>query len=167
MKSSYVIQLQCVERRADRRSLNRTSTLRSVDGRPVNVHLEDLSVTGFKISADFELAPGETVAIGLAGVGVRSAQVIWAADGKAGCAFDQPLSSLELRETEEARTVIEGAFSSRLQPVPLMDQDARAADPARPRLRARTRIAIVAIASLASWALFLAIGMMIWSLFRS
>ncbi len=162
MKSPYIIPMQRLPRRSDRHAVNRASTLRSDNGKPVDVLLENMSLTGFKISAPGEFVVGEEVVIGLAGVGVRSARVVWAENGQAGCAFDQPLTALELEETEKAQTVIQGAFrpGSNLGSA----KDGGVADtpftglatPIPLRLRSRYRIALIMLASLASWGIFMA-----------
>ncbi|WP_176592680.1 PilZ domain-containing protein [Sphingobium sp. EM0848] len=159
MKSPYVIPMQRLQRKFDRHPLNRASTLRSDDGKPVDVLLENMSLTGFKISTSADLAIGEAVIIGLAGVGVRSARVVWSENGQAGCAFDQPLTALELEETEKAQTVITGAFRSEAGDdgaVPDM-LFAGMATPVSPRLRSRYRLALIMFATVASWGVFIAV----------
>ena len=153
MNSLYVLPMQRLQRNSKRHQLNRTSTLRSEDGRPVDVILENMSITGFKIFTEVEIAVGEAIVIGLAGVGVRSAKVVWSENGHAGCAFDSPLTWLELQETEKARTVIEATFPTHLVPTDaaLMMDDLTIAST---RLPSPYRLAAIIVASVASWGLF-------------
>ncbi|NML07482.1 PilZ domain-containing protein [Sphingomonas sp. G-3-2-10] len=73
------------------------STLRGMDGEPVNVTVEDFSRTGFRFSGDLELPAGTLISIGLSGAGAREAKVVWR-DGQAhGCEFLMPLPREKMR----------------------------------------------------------------------
>lgn len=160
MTLAYRTTLHRIDRRDDRHAVDRASTLRAEDGQPVDVILDDISFSGFRISQAPHLDVGEGVAVGLAGVGTRSADVIWCSGGLAGCQFHQPLSREELEITQHIRATV--------TTFPGVSEDAApSAEPSFRRLRFRTRLAVIAATVVGSWLLLGALVATLWTLFRS
>ncbi len=140
-------------RGADRRQVERPSTMRNDDGAPLDVMIEDLSETGFRIRSDDVPEQDDAIMIGLAGLGVRSAVVVWQREESAGCAFDHPLSRAELEYTITADTLVRAEFGAA----------AMNAGPPVQRLRFRRRMGTIILAAIAAWGVFLAAA---WVLIR-
>lgn len=98
------------KRSSIRHKVERWSTLRTGDGAPQDVAIDDLSLTGFRMSGVNELANGDRIMVGLAGVGAREATVVWVGDGIAGCSFSVPITPLQFEKTLSANTVVEADF---------------------------------------------------------
>ncbi|QGP77687.1 PilZ domain-containing protein [Sphingobium sp. CAP-1] len=130
MTGSYRTRLHRFYRAARRQQLQRVSTLRADDGAPVDVLLEDVSMSGCRISGAVDLTPGEAIWIGLAGVGTRAARIIWAESGRAGCHFIDPLSAAEFDQTHQASSVVATLFPAR--PAPAFIAPAEPEDAPRP-----------------------------------
>ena len=109
--------LDRLKRTSERLAVKRASTLRARDGLPMDVTIEDISLTGCRVRAPVHFAAGEELMIGLAGVGIRSCSVVWSDYGEIGCEFDVPLTSSELEETRIAKTLRHGNFNSVAFPV--------------------------------------------------
>lgn len=97
-------------RTAERRQTDLRATARGEDGRPDDVTVFDLSLSGFRISAVPGLAIGSTLTLGMSGVGVRRAIVIRGAGEALGCAFEQALSYDELHNALTGDTVVQVDF---------------------------------------------------------
>ena len=150
------------DRSAERLSVERPSTLRGPDGMPVDATIEDLSTTGCRLSLHDTESIGEYVMIGLAGVGIRSAQVIWSEADRIGCAFDKPLTAAELETVKVAQTVAAGHFPA----PPVLIQPTLSDIAETPKLPVRTRVGIIVGLALASWALvggIAAVGYMLFA----
>lgn len=82
------------DRRDDERlSAERIGTIRvEDDGAGREVIVSDLTRYGCRFEHDGAIARGTQVTIGLAGIGMREAQVSWSRGGVHGCEFDLPLS---------------------------------------------------------------------------
>ena len=78
--------------RAQRLSVEATSTLRMVDRRPITITVVNYSETGCQVLAEGNLAD-HSVVIGLAGAGSVSGRVVWSKDGRHGIAFDRRISA--------------------------------------------------------------------------
>jgi len=131
---------------AERRQTELRATARTADGRPDDVTVFDVSLSGFRISAVPDLAVGSQLTLGLSGVGTRRATVIRQAGDAMGCAFDEPLSYAELRDALTGDTVVQVNFA---QP----DADPGAsADDAADEARPWSVLPIVLVAA-ATWAL--------------
>ena len=81
---------------ADRRhtarpGYGRAGTLRIADAPPSEVVVDDLSRDGCRIQTALPLKPDMAVAIGVAGVGIIAARVVWHGPEGYGCAFDNRL----------------------------------------------------------------------------
>ncbi|MDO7833840.1 PilZ domain-containing protein [Sphingobium sp. HBC34] len=146
MTGPYRTQLHRFYRAARRQDVHRPSTLRADDGVPVDVLLEDVSITGCRIAGVPDMARGEAILIGLAGVGARLARVIWIEESRAGCHFDAPLSAEEFARTQQAGTVVSGAFPARtIQPAVAKAPPAPATEP---RMSAHIRMKAILLATL-------------------
>ena len=75
-------------RSAQRRAVARDATLRAASGSPIDVHVRNISVSGFAVVVhDTTLQPGEAVSIGIAGVGRHPATIVWNNGVDYGCQF--------------------------------------------------------------------------------
>lgn len=152
MNAPYHTILHRFHRSSERHDVSRASTLRLDDGDPIDVLLEDVAVGGCRISGVQGLNPQEAILIGLAGVGSRPAQVVWAQGGQAGCEFDQALTYTELEETQAAGNVITGNFAAyrvKAQGEALVEE---------PKLSRPARLVVLAVAVIASWGIAIGIA---------
>jgi hypothetical protein len=85
-----------------RKSIVRSSTLRIDATLPMDVVVEDLSITGFRYSSEEPVAAGELVSVGLAGSGQADARVIWRDGARHGARFTKAL----------AQSTIDAAFTN-------------------------------------------------------
>lgn len=99
-----------VDRTAERLTMARPSTLRGADGKPIDATIDNLSVTGCQLTVPAWADIHTDVVVGLAGVGIRSARVIWSEADHIGCAFHTPLTLAELQQAQFPQTVEEGRF---------------------------------------------------------
>lgn len=159
MTLAYRTTLHRTDRRDDRHELGRVSTLRGGDGLPLDVLLDDISATGLRLSQAPELLEGEGVVIGIAGVGTRSANVIWSADGTAGCEFHAPLSREELEITQRIRATV-AEFPGTIAVPASQEEEA----PSFSRLRFRTRVAVIAASMAGGWLIVGAVAFVGWKL---
>lgn len=79
------------ERGAVRFTVGSRTTLRGMDGRPIDVVVDNFSRTGFMFIAQVEFPPGTLVSVGLSGAGAREAKVVWRDGDRHGCEFLVPL----------------------------------------------------------------------------
>ena len=56
-----------------------------------DIHVEDLSLTGFRFTKSFHLNVGQLVAITIPGLSALEARVAWIDGSRCGCAFDRAL----------------------------------------------------------------------------
>jgi hypothetical protein len=139
------------DRSSTRRKVGKGSTLRGEDGAPRDVVLEDLSLSGFRISGHDRLSPGDEIAVGLAGVGVREATVIWSDDRGAGCEFLKPITPVDVDNTLSANTVVRGDFTWSRN----IGQTNSAEQSAPRRLSYRRRLAIIGVGAVGTWAILI------------
>lgn len=138
-----------IERTAERLPVERPSTLRGPDGKPIDATIEDLSITGCRLTLPASASIDEEVMIGLAGVGIRAARVVWSRSGQFGCAFDKPLTMAELQLAQFARTVEDGRFP----PLPALPELAPRDFQAAAEFPPIVRLAVIGGLASASWAL--------------
>jgi hypothetical protein len=74
-----------------RSGYGRLGTLRIADAAPSEVIVDNLSRDGCRIRTELPLTRNMPVAIGLAGVGIIAARVVWYGCDGYGCAFDNRL----------------------------------------------------------------------------
>jgi len=82
---------------AERHQVERDATLRDPDWSPIDVTVEDLSESGFRVTAAADLPVGAEIGLGLAGIGLRQARVARRAENLYGCEFLVPLTAAELQ----------------------------------------------------------------------
>ena len=94
------------ERGAIRFDVHRASTVRGLDGRPVDVLVEDFSRTGFRFLADSEFPIGTLLAVGLSGAGQHEAKLVWREGNRHGCEFLVPLPRSRMARAFTGRETI-------------------------------------------------------------
>ncbi|MBH1993036.1 MAG: hypothetical protein I8H86_09115 [Sphingomonadaceae bacterium] len=122
--------------------------MRDGHGAPVDIVIDDVSETGCRIRAGDLPGPGENIRIGIAGIGIRAAEVIWSERGVAGCAFDAPLTRAELEQTLTADTLVMGSFVQQQAAAPAIERIAADLGP-------RDKFFIMLAAAAAAWIPFL------------
>lgn len=80
----------------ERQFVDMAGTLRDSASAAIDVVIEDLSRSGFRIQPGHDLTIGESISLGLPGMGVRSAEVVRHSDYGYGCEFLNPLGAEEL-----------------------------------------------------------------------
>lgn len=145
------------KRSSVRHKVERWSTLRDEDGAPQDVTIDDLSLTGFRMSGVKDLAKGDPIRVGLAGVGAREATVIWVDDGIAGCNFSAPITPHQFEKTVFANTVVEADFGPYAPPA---HEIAESRGPGH-AISVRRMLAIIVAAAFMAWGCVIAAGYMI------
>lgn len=79
------------ERGSARFTVDHDSTVRGMNGLPVDVVVDNFSRTGLMFTGDADLPVGTLVSIGLGGSGVREAKVVRRDGAEHGCEFLVPL----------------------------------------------------------------------------
>jgi len=102
-------------RRAERQHVSYPSTLRQ-DADPIDIEIQDISVTGLRAVSPKRLAPRDKVSVGLAGVGQVAAEVVWGQAPVYGFRFETPLSPGDLASVTPHRNI---AHLAPAQPVPV------------------------------------------------
>ena len=152
MQAAIVGTLYRGDRQADRFGVHRPSTLRAGPGHAVDAIIQDLSACGCRIHGQFSLRPGETIQVGLTGIGARAATVVWSDGDVAGCEFTQWLSYEEIKQTTTAQTLIDVDFGGTEKAV---STPGVAVDP---RLRFRARIGLILTGGLLGWLAVMAVA---------
>lgn len=137
-----------------RHKVERWSTLRDENGTPQDVTIDDLSLTGFRMSEVKDLTKGDLIKVGLAGVGAREAIVIWVGDGIAGCNFSSPITPLQFEKTVSANTVVEADFGPYS---PSAHEIAESRGPSH-AISVRRMLAIIVAAAVMAWGCVIAVG---------
>jgi hypothetical protein len=78
-------------RRAERRTTQAASTIRTESSGPIDVVVLDISETGVRIVTHVDLAIGQEISIGLSGAGVTRAFVARRTGDQYGCTFEAPI----------------------------------------------------------------------------
>jgi hypothetical protein len=138
------------ERAAERQVLDADATLR-VGGRPVDALIANISTSGCLFVCADPLAVGDTLTIGIAGIGRRPARVVRALDTRYGAEFEVPLSPEDMEAAASAQREIVVPFPMTIVS-PAADDDEVASAPA---LAVSTRMAIVAGLAVATWAVLI------------
>ncbi len=86
----------CEQRQSRRRAVNFAATLEGEGASAQDVHVLDLSETGFRLCGDPGAPPGSSLLIKLPGMEAVRAHVVWARQGEVGCAFNEPLHPANL-----------------------------------------------------------------------
>ncbi len=98
------------DRRADREMLDVGGTLRHVPHLPIDVVIEDLSSTGFRMRTHADLDLQETVTIGIPGIGQRAALIVRCSEGGFGCEFVEPIDPHLVFAPSTAQPVVTAQF---------------------------------------------------------
>ena len=113
--------IQIDDRFGERREVAIPGTIRK-EAAPIDVEIENLSITGFRATLGSELNQGDSITIGAAWMGRRAASVVWAKHPSYGFVFDQPLTEAEFASADAVSNVQPigtaplPAMSSRLDP---------------------------------------------------
>ncbi len=138
------------ERAADRQQVNLDGTLRQQDNqRPVDVMIEDLSATGFRMSCSERLSLDATVSIGIAGLGRHTARVVRSAAPFYGCRFVTPVDIGGIETVTPAHTIVAADFGH-AGPAAMFTQDDLPLDAGELRIR-QFRGAIIVTGVLLPW----------------
>lgn len=78
-------------RAAERRTVGIRAQLRELGGARLEVVVEDLSITGFRVDSIYRVAVGTTVFLTIPSFAAWEAVVVWAHKTGYGCQFAQPL----------------------------------------------------------------------------
>lgn len=104
-------------RGAARFTVDSESTIRGMNGVPVDVAIENFSRTGFLFTGDADLPRGTLFSIGLSGAGTREATVVWRDGPRHGCAFLVPIAQRDMakafRGQEHVLADLEAALGQR------------------------------------------------------
>lgn len=115
-------------------NVDHASTVRGMNGEPIDVVVENFSRTGFLFEGDVDFPVGSLISVGLAGSGAREATVMRREGRHHGCEFLVPLPMRELenafRSREQMVADIEARLSQRSD-APIVPEEVSAK---RPRL---------------------------------
>lgn len=142
------------KRSSIRHKVERWSTLRTSDGAPQDVTIDDLSLTGFRMSGGDKMAQGDLIMVGLAGIGAREATVVWVGDGIAGCDFSVPITPLQFEKTITANTVVQADFG----PYSPSAHEIGKSEGSGRTMSDRRALTIIIVAALVAWGGFIALG---------
>lgn len=153
----------------DRHQVEIEATLRDSAWSPLDVVIEDVSPGGFRVVAGADLAIGDKIALGVAGLGTREARVVWGDQGIYGCEFLIPLSSEDLRTAVSAPAASPIAFPKTPLPTPRSTMSEESAEGALKddRLPIRTRVAAIIVSAFLAWVFVFAIGWGVVALVRA
>jgi hypothetical protein len=98
--------------RAERKLIDRASTLRVLESQPYDVHVENLSETGCLMSSSVALSPGMRIRLGLSGGGVVEGTIIRQLGNQYGCEFVRPLTREQMQSAFGADALVQGSFAS-------------------------------------------------------
>lgn len=143
------------DRGTERFRLEVDATLRDPSHLPVDVVVEDLSISGFRMQTGIKLEEQVEIGLGLAGIGTHRARVIWRDGGTYGCEFVTPLTSADvaiaLDGPSSAPVALPGLGQSRSVHV------ASEAEPVR-KLPRPARLAVIVAGAVACWLMVLGIA---------
>lgn len=91
------------------------STLRTPDGIPIDVTVENFSRTGFRFVTEVDFPIGTLVSLGLSGAGARAARIVRRRGDSYGCAFMKPLTSEEAVRAFKGQDSILSELASALE----------------------------------------------------
>jgi len=97
-------------RRSERVAMEVDATLRDQSKTPIDVVVLDISSTGFRVSSPNRLEEGSRISLGLAGIGMNQATVIWRSKNVYGCQFEAPLPQEDVARARSGTSVIAGDF---------------------------------------------------------
>lgn len=138
------------DRRADREALDVAGTLRHLRNVPIDVVIEDLSATGFRMRTRADLSLQERVMIGIPGIGQRAAYVVRHAAGCFGCEFVEAIDPRLVAMPSTVQSVVEANFGGQLDTA-LVREWSLVNPPQIERLSQVHRLLIVSGLGIAGW----------------
>ncbi len=161
-----------VDRRlSDRHSINVDTTLRATPPQPRDTAIVEISASGCRFINVGGMAADDTITLGLPGAGIHHARIVRIDDGQCACSFAVPLTDAELSHILAAPDNSPVEFpASDLATAPdaalnrahreQWDKEANYR-----KLPIGYRILIIVGSSMFLWAVLIAIGLGLWSLF--
>ncbi len=107
--------------RAERKLVDRASTLRVLESRPYDAHVENLSATGCLLSSSVALSPGTRIRLGLSGGGVVEGTIIRQLGNLFGCEFVRPLTREQMQAAFGTDALVQGRFAPALEATAVID----------------------------------------------
>jgi hypothetical protein len=145
-------------KRPARIDVDRAATLRDASGEPLDVIVDNLSISGCLITTNLALVEGDSISIGIPGIGARDAWISRVDAPRYGCAFARPITNAEVAAARSANSLIDGIF----QGPPASGSETMDALHQEWHLRSRTKVAIIVGASALLWALIGGIGVSLY-----
>ncbi len=141
------------QRDADRKALSATGTMRRSPPTPIDVLVEDLSITGFRMNTDISLSIDDRITIGISGMGQHEAVVVRGTADGFGCEFVRPLTASLLDEAgnSTARS-INPEIDPSLDPAAIARWSSQN-EPVVASMKGQYRFALIAALAAASWGL--------------
>lgn len=136
-------------RGTDRRDVELDATIRDERARPVDVTVTNLSRAGFAVEATIELTIDNELGIGIAGVGIRPATVVWRAGQLYGCRFKRPLTPSDFERALISESVVTASFGVAAGEA---ENEAAAVFVPEYKLPMRARLAVIVGSSALLWA---------------
>ncbi len=147
-------------RAAERFRVGLDATLRDPEHMPIDVMVEDLSASGFRVLTATDLAVGVEIGLGLAGIGMHRAAVIWCEGGVCGCAFVQPLTKAVLDRALGAPSTAPVALP-RVGPWGPVPVDANPDERPVRKLPIPVRLLVIVVLSVLAWLSVIALGLLV------
>ncbi|TPG54743.1 PilZ domain-containing protein [Sphingomonas glacialis] len=137
-------------RGAERETLDVAGTLRHVRNGPIDVVVEDLSVTGFRVRTEVGLDLHEKVTVGIPGIGQRTAYIVRQTGDGFGCEFLKPIDPQLVSAPANARSVVEVDFGGQLDQA-MVREWSRQTPPEVERVSRGQRLLVVGGLGVAGW----------------
>ncbi len=102
------------DRRAGREALDVGGTLRHVRNMPIDITIEDLSATGFRMRTNTVLGLQERVSIGIPGIGQRPAYVVRQTADGFGCEFVDAIDPRLVTVPSTVQSVVTADFGGQI-----------------------------------------------------
>ena len=134
------------ERTADRQAVSLDATLRKPDQRPVDILIEDLSATGFRMTTKEAISLDDAISIGISGIGRRDARIVRRSGSSYGCEFVVSVDRAEIERAQTVETIVRADFGT----MPVVTAEDPPLDAVEHRIR-RIRGPILAVATAAPW----------------
>lgn len=135
------------DRSSERFQAGLNATLRDQVTRPHDVIIEDLSLTGFRLSSGPVMTLASEASIGFAGIGVHQARVTRQEGDVYGCEFVTPITQAMLTRALTAGPMAPIAFPTASEPS-LLDH---VPEPYVEPYSGRTKMAVAVVAAATGW----------------
>jgi hypothetical protein len=141
-------------RGAERSDVHLDATMRDAGWTPTDVVIINISTSGVLLEVSADIPIGESITIGIAGIGLVPSRVVRRHGRTLGCEFRTPVAAARIAEATQAQTVVALPFLSG----PLrIDAEAR--------WSRRTRLAILLMAGISAWGTVAAILVLVHAIF--